>query len=77
MPNGGNSYEYSCPFSPTILEPTVGLGKFHITPFIDATAEVGKTYDYWVEWVRSDGEERFGPVRAQLYYYTWLPSVSK
>ena len=42
--------------------------------FVDTTAEAGKTYFYWVEWVGSWDSERFGPLIASLAPFTvWLP----
>ena len=42
--------------------------------FVDSTAEAGKTYFYWVEWVGNRDAESFGPVSASLApYAVWLP----
>jgi hypothetical protein len=42
--------------------------------FEDNTAEVGKTYYYWVEWVGTTGSQTYGPISASLFpYATWLP----
>jgi uncharacterized repeat protein (TIGR01451 family) len=42
--------------------------------YADATAEVGKVYYYWVEWVGISGSEFYGPVTASIVPYTvWLP----
>jgi subtilisin family serine protease len=42
--------------------------------YADTTAEVGKTYYYWVEWVGKRGSELYGPVTASLaHYLVWLP----
>ena len=41
--------------------------------FLDVTAESGKTYNYWVEWVGEAGSMQFGPVTGSLPIYTWLP----
>ena len=42
--------------------------------YLDANAEVGKMYYYWVEWVGVGGSQFFGPVTARLVPYTvWLP----
>jgi hypothetical protein len=42
--------------------------------YLDATAEVGKIYNYWVEWVGNTNSELYGPETASLVPYTfWLP----
>jgi hypothetical protein len=42
--------------------------------FIDKTAEEGKGYYYWIEWVGRHGNEYFGPVKGFLApYWVWLP----
>ena len=42
--------------------------------FLDTTAEVGKIYYYWVEWVGSTDTEQFGPVTESLApNHVWLP----
>jgi hypothetical protein len=42
--------------------------------YLDISAEAGKTYYYWVEWVGNTGSELFGPLTASLApYSTWLP----
>jgi hypothetical protein len=42
--------------------------------YLDASAEVGKTYYYWVEWVGNRDSELFGPVITSLLpYHVWLP----
>ena len=42
--------------------------------FLDTTAEVGKTYYYWVEWVGNRDSELFGPLITSLVpYHVWLP----
>ena len=42
--------------------------------FLDTTAEVGKTYYYWVEWVGNRDSELFGPVTESLApNHVWLP----
>jgi hypothetical protein len=42
--------------------------------YLDSSAEVGKTYYYWVEWVGNRDSELFGPVVNSLVpYHVWLP----
>ena len=42
--------------------------------YLDATAETGKVYYYWVEWVGNQDSELFGPVMTNLQlYHVWLP----
>ena len=42
--------------------------------YLDTTAEVGKTYYYWVEWVGNRDSELFGPLITSLVpYHVWLP----
>ena len=42
--------------------------------FLDTTAELGKTYYYWVEWVGNPDTEQFGPVTESLApNHVWLP----
>ncbi len=42
--------------------------------YLDATAEIGKMYYYWAEWVGLGGSQFFGPVTARLVPYSvWLP----
>jgi hypothetical protein len=42
--------------------------------YLDATAEAGKMYYYWVEWVGNSGSEFYGPVTARFALYkVWLP----
>ena len=43
--------------------------------YLDTTAETGKTYYYWVEWVDNINSEFYGPVTASLLRYRWLPLV--
>jgi hypothetical protein len=43
--------------------------------FSDATAEAGKTYQYWVEWVGIRDTELYGPNTVTLYHYMMLPTV--
>lgn len=46
--------------------------------FIDRSAELGKTYLYWVEWVDNRSSEYFGPVNGYLLpYAVWLPMSRK
>ena len=42
--------------------------------YLDATAETGKVYYYWIEWVGNQDSELFGPAMASLQlYHVWLP----
>jgi subtilisin family serine protease len=42
--------------------------------YLDATADAGKRYYYWVEWVGNSGSEIFGPVTGSIVpYRVWLP----
>jgi hypothetical protein len=42
--------------------------------YLDTSAEAGKTYFYWVEWVGNRDSELFGPLITSLVpYHVWLP----
>ena len=42
--------------------------------YMDITAEMGKTYYYWVEWVGDHESQLFGPMNAKLIpNHVWLP----
>ncbi len=41
--------------------------------FVDLSAEPGKTYYYWVEWVGSDSTELLGPAPSYQAHAIWLP----
>jgi streptogramin lyase len=45
--------------------------------YLDTTAETGKTYYYWVQWVGISGSELYGPEKELLLRYFFLPSITK
>jgi hypothetical protein len=43
--------------------------------FIDATAQAGVEYYYWIEALESGGSTFFGPMQATWYYQSFLPML--
>jgi hypothetical protein len=42
--------------------------------YLDATADIGRTYYYWAEWVGNSSSQLYGPETANIAaYWLWLP----
>ena len=61
------------------LIPDKNPGEMRGNPYqyLDTTAEAGKTYYYWVQWVGISGSELYGPEKELLLRYFFLPSITK
>ena len=78
---GFNIYRSESPDGPQVqinyeLIPAVTPGELRGNEYLylDTSAEAGKTYYYWVEWVGNRDSELFGPLITSLVpYHVWLP----